>query len=177
MGPRSKCRRRLPEIPWRLRRLRARPPRPQPPRARTPTSSPTARVTITCNRRPRRMNNLLRKRTTCPHRRRQRQQQQQQQQRRHQQHPHRRRLSTSQRSRRLSSTSYGGAPRLLISSWFAMAAKTKGCDSMLEDQKIQHLISWTANADSFVIQPSHEFSKVLAYSLTLPPPPHEQQPT
>ncbi|KAK4033881.1 HSF-type DNA-binding-domain-containing protein [Parachaetomium inaequale] len=34
--------------------------------------------------------------------------------------------------------------------------------SMLEDQKIQHLISWTANADSFVIQPSHEFSKVLA---------------
>ncbi|KAK4122750.1 hypothetical protein N657DRAFT_656847 [Parathielavia appendiculata] len=34
--------------------------------------------------------------------------------------------------------------------------------SMLEDPKIQHLISWTANADSFVIQPSHEFSKVLA---------------
>ncbi|KAK4247088.1 HSF-type DNA-binding-domain-containing protein [Corynascus novoguineensis] len=34
--------------------------------------------------------------------------------------------------------------------------------SMLEDQKIQHLISWTANADSFVIQPSAEFSKVLA---------------
>ncbi|KAL2169328.1 hypothetical protein VTG60DRAFT_6263 [Thermothelomyces hinnuleus] len=34
--------------------------------------------------------------------------------------------------------------------------------SMLEDQKIQHLISWTANSDSFVIQPSHEFSKVLA---------------
>ncbi|KAL1843631.1 hypothetical protein VTJ49DRAFT_613 [Mycothermus thermophilus] len=34
--------------------------------------------------------------------------------------------------------------------------------SMLEDPKIQHLISWTPNADSFVIQPSHEFSKVLA---------------
>jgi len=34
--------------------------------------------------------------------------------------------------------------------------------SMLEDQKIQHLISWTANSDSFVIQPSHEFSKVLS---------------
>jgi hypothetical protein len=43
----------------------------------------------------------------------------------------------------------------------AMAA-AKPHDSMLEDQKIQHLISWTANADSFVIQPSHEFSKVLA---------------
>ncbi|AEO71465.1 uncharacterized protein THITE_2123849 [Thermothielavioides terrestris NRRL 8126] len=34
--------------------------------------------------------------------------------------------------------------------------------SMLEDPKIQHLISWTANSDSFVIQPSHEFSRVLA---------------
>ena len=34
---------------------------------------------------------------------------------------------------------------------------------MLDDPKIQHLISWTANSDSFVIQPSHEFSKVLAY--------------
>lgn len=40
---------------------------------------------------------------------------------------------------------------------------TKPCGSMLEDQKIQHLISWTANSDSFVIQPSHEFSRVLAY--------------
>ncbi|KAK4151029.1 HSF-type DNA-binding-domain-containing protein [Chaetomidium leptoderma] len=34
--------------------------------------------------------------------------------------------------------------------------------TMLEDPEIQHLISWTANSDSFVIQPSHEFSKVLA---------------
>ncbi|KAL2261736.1 hypothetical protein VTK26DRAFT_3478 [Humicola hyalothermophila] len=34
--------------------------------------------------------------------------------------------------------------------------------SMLEDKAIQHLISWTPNAESFVMQPSHEFSKVLA---------------
>ncbi|KAL2131338.1 hypothetical protein VTI74DRAFT_5246 [Chaetomium olivicolor] len=34
--------------------------------------------------------------------------------------------------------------------------------SMLEDPKIQHLISWTANSESFVMQPSHEFSKVLS---------------
>ena len=37
--------------------------------------------------------------------------------------------------------------------------------SMLEDKSISHLISWTANAESFVMQPSHEFSKVLAYVL------------
>jgi len=36
---------------------------------------------------------------------------------------------------------------------------------MLEDKSISHLISWTANAESFVMQPSHEFSKVLAYVL------------
>lgn len=41
---------------------------------------------------------------------------------------------------------------------------------MLEDPKIQHLISWTANSDSFVIQPSHEFSKVLALVPHLSPP-------
>lgn len=35
-------------------------------------------------------------------------------------------------------------------------------DSMLEDKAIQHLISWTPNSESFVMQPSHEFSKVLA---------------
>jgi len=34
--------------------------------------------------------------------------------------------------------------------------------NMLEDKSIQHLISWTPSAESFVMQPSHEFSKVLA---------------
>lgn len=34
--------------------------------------------------------------------------------------------------------------------------------SMLEDKSIQHLISWTPTSESFVMQPSHEFSKVLA---------------
>lgn len=34
---------------------------------------------------------------------------------------------------------------------------------MLEDKTIQHLISWTQSSESFVMQPSHEFSKVLAY--------------
>ncbi|KAG5983592.1 hypothetical protein E4U55_007762 [Claviceps digitariae] len=35
-------------------------------------------------------------------------------------------------------------------------------DSMLEDSKIQHLISWSANAESFVMSPTADFSKVLA---------------
>ncbi|KAM7200958.1 transcription factor SFL1 [Rhypophila sp. PSN 637] len=34
--------------------------------------------------------------------------------------------------------------------------------NMLEDKTIQHLISWTNSSESFVMQPSHEFSKVLA---------------
>ena len=34
--------------------------------------------------------------------------------------------------------------------------------SMLEDPSIQNLISWTATGDSFVMQPSADFSKVLA---------------
>lgn len=34
--------------------------------------------------------------------------------------------------------------------------------NMLEDKTIQHLISWTQSSESFVMQPSHEFSKVLA---------------
>ncbi|KAK4115760.1 hypothetical protein N656DRAFT_787397 [Canariomyces notabilis] len=34
--------------------------------------------------------------------------------------------------------------------------------NMLEDKSIQHLISWTSTSESFVMQPSHEFSKVLA---------------
>jgi len=34
---------------------------------------------------------------------------------------------------------------------------------MLEDKTISHLISWTPSSESFVMQPSHEFSKVLAY--------------
>ncbi|KJZ80158.1 hypothetical protein HIM_00008 [Hirsutella minnesotensis 3608] len=34
--------------------------------------------------------------------------------------------------------------------------------NMLEDSSIQHLISWTANAESFVMSPSADFSKVLS---------------
>lgn len=34
---------------------------------------------------------------------------------------------------------------------------------MLEDSKIQHLISWSANAESFVMSPTADFSKVLSY--------------
>lgn len=34
--------------------------------------------------------------------------------------------------------------------------------SMLEDQSIQHLISWSNTNESFVMSPSSEFSKVLA---------------
>ncbi|KAI0009295.1 hypothetical protein F4779DRAFT_378268 [Xylariaceae sp. FL0662B] len=34
--------------------------------------------------------------------------------------------------------------------------------NMLEDPNIQHLISWSNSAESFVMSPSHEFSKVLA---------------
>lgn len=34
---------------------------------------------------------------------------------------------------------------------------------MLEDRNIQHLISWSSGNESFVMSPSSEFSKVLAY--------------
>ncbi|RYP52018.1 hypothetical protein DL768_002701 [Monosporascus sp. mg162] len=34
--------------------------------------------------------------------------------------------------------------------------------NMLEDPNIQHLISWSASEESFVMSPSHDFSKVLA---------------
>lgn len=34
---------------------------------------------------------------------------------------------------------------------------------MLEDQNIQHLISWSSSADSFVMAPTPDFSKVLSY--------------
>lgn len=34
--------------------------------------------------------------------------------------------------------------------------------NMLEDPNIQHLISWSDSAESFVMSPSHDFSKVLA---------------
>jgi hypothetical protein len=34
---------------------------------------------------------------------------------------------------------------------------------MLEDQSIQHLISWSNTNESFVMSPSSEFSKVLSY--------------
>jgi hypothetical protein len=33
---------------------------------------------------------------------------------------------------------------------------------MLEDPSIQHLISWSSGGESFVMNPSTEFSKVLA---------------
>lgn len=35
--------------------------------------------------------------------------------------------------------------------------------SMLEDPSIQHLISWSNNNESFVMSPSAEFGKTLAY--------------
>jgi hypothetical protein len=34
---------------------------------------------------------------------------------------------------------------------------------MLEDQSIQHLISWSSTNESFVMSPSSDFSKVLSY--------------
>ena len=34
--------------------------------------------------------------------------------------------------------------------------------NMLEDQNIQHLISWSSSADSFVMAPTPDFSKVLS---------------
>lgn len=34
--------------------------------------------------------------------------------------------------------------------------------NMLEDQSIQHLISWSNSAESFVMSPSNDFSKVLS---------------
>jgi hypothetical protein len=36
---------------------------------------------------------------------------------------------------------------------------------MLEDHNIQHLISWSSSNESFVMSPTSEFSKVLAYVL------------
>jgi hypothetical protein len=36
---------------------------------------------------------------------------------------------------------------------------------MLEDHNIQHLISWSNSNESFVMSPTSEFSKVLAYVL------------
>ena len=35
--------------------------------------------------------------------------------------------------------------------------------NMLEDQSIQHLISWSSTNESFVMSPSSDFSKVLSY--------------
>lgn len=35
--------------------------------------------------------------------------------------------------------------------------------SMLEDESISNLIAWSATADSFIMSPSSDFSKVLAY--------------
>lgn len=39
---------------------------------------------------------------------------------------------------------------------------------MLEDQSIQHLISWSNSAESFVMSPSNDFSKVLSYVYDTP---------
>lgn len=39
-------------------------------------------------------------------------------------------------------------------------------NSMLEDPGIQHLISWSGTNDSFVMSPTSEFSKVLAWVLS-----------
>jgi hypothetical protein len=39
--------------------------------------------------------------------------------------------------------------------------------NMLEDQSIQHLISWSSTNDSFVMSPTSEFSKVLACVIRL----------
>jgi hypothetical protein len=36
--------------------------------------------------------------------------------------------------------------------------------NMLEDPNIQHLISWSASAESFIMSPSADFSKVLSYA-------------
>jgi len=41
---------------------------------------------------------------------------------------------------------------------------------MLEDQSIQHLISWASTNESFVMSPSSEFSKVLSYVHLKPRP-------
>ncbi|KAL2382776.1 hypothetical protein RJZ90_003053 [Blastomyces dermatitidis] len=40
--------------------------------------------------------------------------------------------------------------------------------SMLQDPTIQHLISWSSSNESFVMSPSQDFSKVLAYVLLIP---------
>lgn len=52
---------------------------------------------------------------------------------------------------------------VLISNLRYMQRKLTSFYSMLEDQNIQHLISWSSTNESFVMSPSSEFSKVLAY--------------
>lgn len=55
----------------------------------------------------------------------------------------------------------------VCSHYFGMSVDND--DSMLEDQSIQHLISWSSSNESFVMSPTSEFSKVLAYVSFLPP--------
>lgn len=50
----------------------------------------------------------------------------------------------------------GALPFCLLTRW----------NSMLEDPSIQHLISWSGTNDSFVMSPTSEFSKVLAWVLS-----------
>jgi hypothetical protein len=70
------------------------------------------------------------------------------------QQPH----SSPRLSVQLSSTNYTGSP---VSSLSRPTVTDLLC-SMLEDQSIQHLISWSSTNESFVMSPSTEFSKVLA---------------
>ena len=62
-------------------------------------------------------------------------------------------LSSRQHSSTNSTSEYDGLP-----------LKTDlTSNSMLEDESIAHLISWSPSEDSFLMSPSSDFSKVLAY--------------
>jgi hypothetical protein len=54
----------------------------------------------------------------------------------------------------------------LAPSSFSLHRLTLLENSMLEDPSIQHLISWSGTNDSFVMSPTSEFSKVLAWVLS-----------
>lgn len=73
----------------------------------------------------------------------------------------RRRLRNNQRScrRRLYINYTSWSPSHAVEQQFC----ANFLSSMLEDQTIQHLITWSSSNDSFLISPSAEFSKVLAY--------------
>ena len=55
---------------------------------------------------------------------------------------------------------YAGSRNSCLSFFVCHSVLTSVSDSMLEDNTIQHL-SWTSTSDSFVLQPSHGFSKEL----------------